>query len=166
MQNPLGRYAIGDRDKLKTAPDGSVTIYVQHDSPGKALEPNWLPAPPDSFNVFMRLYWPGQNRQTLETGPLYAAPQLPPGTQHLALPDSALHEPSHALVVRDVLLRRRHRDHLADGGELEIIERLETPSLWKDRRFGGGAVVNCTATQPNERSSAWSVGRSHGNRRS
>jgi hypothetical protein len=38
--------------------DGSVTIYVQHESPGKALESNWLPAPPDSFNVFMRLYWP------------------------------------------------------------------------------------------------------------
>ena len=58
VQNPLGRYAIGDRDKLKTAADGSVTLYVQHDSPGKALESNWLPAPPDSFNVFMRLYWP------------------------------------------------------------------------------------------------------------
>ncbi len=59
MQNPLGRHAIGDRDRLKTAADGSVTIYVQHDSPGKPLESNWLPAPPDSFNVFMRLYWPG-----------------------------------------------------------------------------------------------------------
>ena len=30
------------------------------DSPGKALESNWLPAPPGSFNVFMRLYWPGE----------------------------------------------------------------------------------------------------------
>lgn len=60
VQNLLGRYAIGDRDKLQTAADGSVTIYVQHDSPGKNRESNWLPAPPDSFNLFMRLYWPSQ----------------------------------------------------------------------------------------------------------
>src|SRR3954470_13302329 len=38
---------------------------------------------------------------------------------------TALFEPSHALVVRDVLLRRRHRDDLRDGGELEIVELLE-----------------------------------------
>jgi mRNA interferase RelE/StbE len=31
--------------------------------------------------------------------------------------DCALREPFHALVVRDVLLRRRHRDHLRDGRE-------------------------------------------------
>ena len=59
VQNPIDRYAIGDRDKLKAAPDGSVTLYVQHDSPGKDKESNWLPAPAGSFNLFMRLYWPG-----------------------------------------------------------------------------------------------------------
>src|SRR5262249_49474333 len=36
-----------------------------------------------------------------------------------------LRESSHALVVRDVLLRRRHPAHLRDGGELEIIELVE-----------------------------------------
>src|SRR4051812_50226773 len=36
-----------------------------------------------------------------------------------------LGEPFGALVVRDVLLRGRHRDHLRYGGELEIIEVLE-----------------------------------------
>ncbi len=60
VQNPIGRYAIGDRDKLKSAPDGSVALYVQHESPGKDKESNWLPAPSDSFNLFMRLYWPGE----------------------------------------------------------------------------------------------------------
>jgi hypothetical protein len=59
VQNPIQRYAIGDRDKLKTDADGSVTIYIQHDSPGKEKESNWLPAPPDSFNLVLRLYWPG-----------------------------------------------------------------------------------------------------------
>jgi hypothetical protein len=58
VQNPLKRYAIGDRDKLKLDADGSLTLYIQHASPGKDKESNWLPAPKDSFKVFMRLYWP------------------------------------------------------------------------------------------------------------
>ncbi|MBO0861460.1 MAG: DUF1254 domain-containing protein [Chloracidobacterium sp.] len=60
-QNQINRYAIGDRDNLKLNDDGSLTIYIQRDSPGEDKESNWLPAPPppdDSFNVFMRLYWP------------------------------------------------------------------------------------------------------------
>ena len=60
VRNPIGRYAIGDRDKMKRDPDGSLPIYIQHDSPGKGRESNWLPAPADSFNVIMRLYWPGK----------------------------------------------------------------------------------------------------------
>jgi hypothetical protein len=58
VQNPLDRYAIGDRDKLKFNDDGSLSLYIQHDSPGKDKESNWLPAPADSFNLIMRLYWP------------------------------------------------------------------------------------------------------------
>lgn len=56
--NPLNRYAIGDRSGMRTNPDGSLDIYVQHDSPGPDRESNWLPAPTGSFNVFLRLYWP------------------------------------------------------------------------------------------------------------
>jgi hypothetical protein len=58
VQNPINRYAIGDRDKLKFNDDGSLTITIQHESPGKEKESNWLPAPADQFNMFMRLYWP------------------------------------------------------------------------------------------------------------
>jgi len=58
VPNPIGRHAIGDRDKLKYDPDGSLTIHVGHTSPGADRESNWLPAPTDSFNLFMRLYWP------------------------------------------------------------------------------------------------------------
>jgi hypothetical protein len=61
VENPLGRYAIGDRDPLAFNDDRSLTLYIQHESPGKDKEPNWLPAPPDSFNVVMRLYWPGKS---------------------------------------------------------------------------------------------------------
>ena len=58
VDNPIDRYAIGDRDKLKFNEDGSLTLYVQNQSPGKDRESNWLPAPNDSFNLVMRLYWP------------------------------------------------------------------------------------------------------------
>ncbi|MBE9518831.1 MAG: DUF1214 domain-containing protein, partial [Bacteroidetes bacterium] len=34
------------------------TMYLQHRSPGKALEANWLPAPEGPFSVVLRLYWP------------------------------------------------------------------------------------------------------------
>ncbi len=60
IQNPINRYAIGDRDELKFDPDGSLTLYFQKDSPGTDKESNWLPVPEGAFNLFMRLYWPEQ----------------------------------------------------------------------------------------------------------
>ena len=58
VPNPIDRYAIGDRDTLKFNDDGSLTLYIQNESPGKDKETNWLPAPKHSFNLLMRLYWP------------------------------------------------------------------------------------------------------------
>jgi hypothetical protein len=58
VANPINRYAIGDRDKLKFNPDGSLDIYIQHDSPGKDREANWLPSDAGDFNLIMRIYWP------------------------------------------------------------------------------------------------------------
>jgi hypothetical protein len=58
VKNPINRHAIGDRDNLQFAADGSLTLYIQNESPGKDRESNWLPAPKDAFNLFMRLYWP------------------------------------------------------------------------------------------------------------
>jgi hypothetical protein len=57
--NPIDRFAIGDRDTLKLNADGSLTLYVQRDSPGKDREANWLPAPKEGgFSMNLRLYWP------------------------------------------------------------------------------------------------------------
>lgn len=56
--NSIDRYAIGDRDKLQFGEDGSLTLYLQHDSPGKDRESNWLPAPEGDFALILRIYWP------------------------------------------------------------------------------------------------------------
>ncbi len=56
--NPIRRYSIGDRDKLKFNKDGSLDIYIQHASPGKDKKSNWLPAPKGNFDMVLRLYWP------------------------------------------------------------------------------------------------------------
>lgn len=36
-----------------------MTLYLQHRSPGKDLEANWLPMPDGPIYVVMRLYLPG-----------------------------------------------------------------------------------------------------------
>ncbi len=59
VANPLNRFAIGDRDALKFDADGSLTIYIQHENPGKNKESNWLPSPASgALGVTMRLYAP------------------------------------------------------------------------------------------------------------
>jgi hypothetical protein len=58
VANLLNRYAIGDRDHLTFNPDGSLSIYIQNQSPGRDRVSNWLPAPHGIFNLFLRLYWP------------------------------------------------------------------------------------------------------------
>jgi hypothetical protein len=57
--NPIGRYAIGDRDPLQFGPDGTLTLYIQRVSPGTERETNWLPTPQTGgFSMNLRIYWP------------------------------------------------------------------------------------------------------------
>jgi hypothetical protein len=60
IENPINRYAIGNRNPLKYNADSSVDLYFQNLSPGKDKENNWLPAPPGPFNLMLRLYWPAE----------------------------------------------------------------------------------------------------------
>ena len=60
IKNPLNRYLINSPmlPGMKKNADGSLTLHIQKDSPGKAKEANWLPAPNDTIYLVMRLYWP------------------------------------------------------------------------------------------------------------
>jgi hypothetical protein len=60
VANPLNRYLINSAmlPDLKRDADGGITLYLQHESPGKDKETNWLPAPNGPFWTTLRLYWP------------------------------------------------------------------------------------------------------------
>jgi hypothetical protein len=60
IENPINRYLINSPmlPDMKKNSDGSLTLYIQKDSPGADRESNWLPAPNDEIYLVMRLYWP------------------------------------------------------------------------------------------------------------
>ena len=61
VDNPIGRYAVGDRTPgLVRRPDGSFDLWIQRDQPDAAdpRAPNWLPAPAGRFQLTLRAYLP------------------------------------------------------------------------------------------------------------
>jgi hypothetical protein len=71
IKNPINRYLLNSPmlPGMKKNANGSLTLYIQKDSPGKAKEANWLPAPNDTIYLVMRLYWPKETPPSI----------LPPG---------------------------------------------------------------------------------------
>jgi hypothetical protein len=71
IKNPINRYLINSPmlPDLKKNADGSLTLYIQKDSPGADKESNWLPAPDGPIYLVMRLYWPKETPPSI----------LPPG---------------------------------------------------------------------------------------
>ena len=58
-QNP-GTFRLCARDEEQIAeynPDGSLTIYLGNESPGKDKESNWSSG---NFSIWLRAYWPDQ----------------------------------------------------------------------------------------------------------
>ncbi|HTQ51311.1 MAG TPA: DUF1254 domain-containing protein [Candidatus Acidoferrales bacterium] len=68
VANPLNRYTLSARDSLKPNEDGSIDLYIQHESPGADKESNWLPAPSGKFILMMRLYWPTETPPSILDG--------------------------------------------------------------------------------------------------
>jgi hypothetical protein len=60
IDNPINRYLINSPmlPGMKKNGDGSLTLYIQRESPGAERESNWLPAPNGTIYMVMRLYWP------------------------------------------------------------------------------------------------------------
>ena len=81
IKNPIDRYLINSPmlPQMKTNADGSLTLYIQKDSPGKAKETNWLPAPDGPIYLVMRLYWPKSGEPSIL--PAGKGTWAPPGIQ-------------------------------------------------------------------------------------
>ena len=58
--NPINRYFLnsGMLPGMTKNSDGSLTLYIQKDSPGAGKEANWLPAPDGPIYLVLRLYGP------------------------------------------------------------------------------------------------------------
>ena len=71
IKNRINRYLINSPmlRGMRKNPDGSLTLFIQKNSPGKSLESNWLPAPNGPIYLVMRLYWPKTSKLSI----------LPPG---------------------------------------------------------------------------------------
>ena len=76
IENPINRYVINSPmlPAMKKNANGSLTVYIQKESPGKAKEANWLP---DTTYLVMRLYWPKMEARFIF--PAGAGTWSPPG---------------------------------------------------------------------------------------
>ena len=62
IKNPINHYLINSPmlPKMKRNTDGSLTLFIQKDSPGSDKVSKWLPAPDGPIYLVMRLYWPSE----------------------------------------------------------------------------------------------------------
>jgi hypothetical protein len=78
VANPIKRYLLNSTmlKSFKYGGDGSLTLYVQKDSPGAAHESNWLPAADGPFYAILRIYMPAPE---VINGTWKKPPMLPVG---------------------------------------------------------------------------------------
>ena len=81
VENPINRYLVNTAmvPAMTKNADGSLTIYIQKDSPGKGKEANWLPAPDDTAYMVMRLYWPKPATEAVSVLPVGKGTWKPSG---------------------------------------------------------------------------------------
>lgn len=169
VDNPINRYLINSPmlDQLKKNPDGSLTIYLQKDSPGKDRESNWLPAPDGPMFVVMRMYWPKAEAPSIY--PLgkgtWAPSPLTPVKHFKALGVKHLGDKSVENIVRTDT--RYGHDGLFLGprgwaywNHLEYPRPIQNPNLWPDSqstyflgqlKLPAGASLTMHYTYPHSR---------------
>lgn len=70
IENPINRYSLGSDNNLILNSDGTATIYIQNESPGKDKEANWLPSPKSGrYAALVRSYSPGREMIELAFDP-------------------------------------------------------------------------------------------------
>jgi hypothetical protein len=84
VKNPINRYLINSPmlPGMKKDADGSLTLYIQKDSPGADKEANWLPAPDSTIYLVMRLYWPNPSPPSIL--PAGEGAWRPPGVKQVS----------------------------------------------------------------------------------
>jgi hypothetical protein len=79
VPNPIDRYLMNDRSKLRYNADGSLDIYVQSTQPADPQQArNWLPSPADGggFRLIWRLYDTGKARFGILDGTGWQPPRV------------------------------------------------------------------------------------------
>ena len=141
IDNPINRYLVNSPmlPDLKKNPDGSLTLFIQRDSPGKDKESNWLPAPNRPMFVVMRLYWPKDGAPSVY--PLgkgsWKPPAIVPVRNLNALAVTRLGDKSLENIVRTD--ERYGHDGVFQGprgwgywNHLEYPKPIQNPNLWPD----------------------------------
>ena len=141
IDNPIDRYLINSPmlDDLQKNPDGSLTIHIQHESPGADRESNWLPAPAGPMFVVMRLYWPKTEAPSiLPPGEgTWAPPGIIPVSNARAQDVTRFGDKSLETVIRTD--QRYGGDSFFQGPRgwpywnlLEYPKPIQNPNLWPD----------------------------------
>ena len=141
IDNPINRYLINlpMLDQMKKNTDGSLTVYVQRDPPGRQKESNWLPAPDGPMFVVMRLYWPKTEGPSVY--PLGQGSWMPPAivpVRNLNAPGvKRFGDKAPEIIIRtderyghDVLLQGPRGWAYWNG--LEKPRPIQNPNLWPD----------------------------------
>ena len=141
IDNPINRYLVNSPmlPELKKNPDGSLTLFIQRDSPGKDKESNWLPAPDGPMFVVMRLYWPKDEAPSVY--PLgqgaWKPPAIVPVRNLNALAVKRFGDKSLENIVRTD--ERYGHDGVFQGprgwaywNHLEYPKPIQNPNLWPD----------------------------------
>lgn len=141
IDNPIDRYLVNSSmlPDLKKNPDGSLTIWIQHESPGTDRESNWLPAPAGSMFIVMRLYWPKtEDPSVLPPGEgSWSPPGIVPVTNEQAQDVTRFGDKSLETVIRTD--ERYGGDPFFQGPRgwpywnyLEYAKPIQNPNLWPD----------------------------------
>ncbi|HEY9113848.1 MAG TPA: DUF1254 domain-containing protein [Bacteroidales bacterium] len=141
INNPINRYLINSPmlPQLKKNIDGSISIYIQHESPGKDKESNWLPAPDGLAFIAMRMYWP--KTEPPSVFPLGEGTWAPPGIIPVTNLDAMGVTRFGDLSVENVVRtdERYGHDGLFQGPRgwyywnyLEYPKPIQNPNLWPD----------------------------------